>query len=154
MSFLRATLFAVVLLTAAWPAAARLVVLTAPRAEGDLDGDGRPEVAAVVEHRSRGTVEVYVAVFERTPAGPALVTTVRLDDRAAVDRLRIVTGRLTAAFRRHYPIDPPCCPSRETIRSYAVVGGSLHGADQATPPAAWRRAAGAALAAEATQPQR
>jgi hypothetical protein len=145
----------VVCCAALTPASARLAVLTTPRAYGDIDGDGRQEVAAVVERQRDGhPTEVYVALFARRSDRPALLATARLADGAAVDRLRIVTGRLTASFRRHYPIDPPCCPSREVVRTYALAHGRLHGGDHATPRAAWQRVADSVALSAGGQPER
>lgn len=117
-----------------------------PVAFGDIDGDGRRDAALVVERpRDAALAEVYLAVFSERAAGWRVRATVRLDDGAVVDRLRIVTGRLTAAYRRHYPVDPPGRPSHETVRSWAFVDGTLHGGTAAAPQGPWRRAALARL---------
>jgi hypothetical protein len=113
-----------------------------PVAFGDIDGDGRRDAALVVERpRHDGLAEVHVAVFAERRSGWRAVAAVRLDDGAEVERLRIVTGRLTAAYRRHYPVDPPGRPSNETVRSWAFVDGALLGGTAAAPHPRWRRAA-------------
>lgn len=109
---------------------------------GDLDGDGRADVALVVRHPDHA---VSVVVFEERDGGWVRTNAVRLEPGARVDRLRLAQGRLTVAYRRPYPVDPPCCPSRETVRSFALVEGRLHGGDHRVPGGAWERRAAAAL---------
>lgn len=119
---------------------------TQPFALGDIDGDGRRDAALVVEDPRDGALaEVYVALFAERREGWHVLATIRLDDGAVVDRLRIVTGRLTATYRRHYPVDPLGRPSNETVRSWAFVEGALHGGTPASPAGGWRREALARL---------
>lgn len=112
------------------------------RFAGDLDGDGWTDVALVVRHPERA---VSVVVFERERGGWVHAHSVRLEEGARVDRLRIVPGRLTVAYRRPYPVDPPGRPSRETVRSFALVEGRLHGGDHRLPDGAWEKRIAAAL---------
>lgn len=119
---------------------------TEPIAFGDIDGDGRRDAALVVARPGEAALaQVYLAVFSERAEGWRVRATVRLDDGAVVDRLRIVTGRLTAAYRRPYPVDPPGRPSNQTVRSWAFVDGTLHGGTRAPPGGSWRRAALARL---------
>ena len=83
------------------------------------------------------TAPCFVLVFEDQAGGWSHTNTVRLETGAEVDRLRIVTGRLTITYRLHYPVDPPCCPSRETVASYALVDGQLLGGDHRAPQGTW-----------------
>jgi hypothetical protein len=148
MTRLAATLLTLLLVTATADARAdpRVKAQTAPLAMGDLDGDGRRDGAVVIERSSTGGLaEVYLAVFAGARAGWRLLATVRLDDGAVVERLRISTGRLTAAYRRHYPVDEPGQPTNATFRSWAFADGRLHGGDTAPPPGTWERAAAARL---------
>jgi hypothetical protein len=134
----RAVVAALVIATATGATARPLVVRDAPRAHGDADGDGRIEYAVVVEPApALRRAPVFVAVFEERVGGWTLVAAIRLENGARVERLRLAPGVLTASFRRHYPIDPPCCPSRETVRSYAVVDGTVVGDAVAIVTPAW-----------------
>ena len=113
---------------------------------GDIDGDGRRDAALVVERPRDGALaEVYLALFAEGPAGWRVRTTIRLDDGAVVDRLRIVTGRLTATYRRHYPVDAPGRPTNETVRSWAFVDGAAQGGTRGSQGWRWRRGACARL---------
>lgn len=147
---LRMLLFAFAILAATSRAvgAPEVEVLQTPRATGDLNADGRAEDALVITLRpAAASADVFVAVFERRPGGGrTLLGTVRLEPGARVDRLRLLPGRLSVAYRRHYPVDPVCCPRRETVRSYALAHGVLQGGDHRPPPGAWHRAAVEALA--------
>ncbi len=122
--------------------AAEAIVATPPRAVGDIDADGRRDCAVVIRRpRPAGLAEVFLAVFGETSGRWRLRATIRLDDGAAVDRLRLVPGRLTAAYRRHYPVDPPGQPSNRVLRSWAFVGDGLHGGDEVAASGRWVRAA-------------
>jgi len=113
---------------------------------GDIDGDGRRDAALAVEHGGdRPLPAVHLALFAERGDGWDVVATIRLDDGAVVDRLRIVTGRLTASFRRHYPVDIPGRPTNEVVRSWAFEDGAFHGATPAAAGERWRRAAQARL---------
>ena len=102
---------------------------------GDIDGDGRRDAALVVERAGGGLLaEVYVVVMAEGRAGWRPLATIRLDDGAEVERLRIVPGRLTATYRRHYPVDRPGNPTHETVRSWAYGDGVFHGAAPARVP--------------------
>lgn len=118
------------------------VVATPPRAVGDLDADGRRDCALVIRRpRPAGLAEVFVAVFGERSGEWRLRATIRLDDGAVVDRLRIVPGRLTAGYRRHYPVDPPGEPSNRVMRSWVFVDDGLHGAAGVPASGRWARAA-------------
>jgi len=115
-------------------------------AVGDIDGDGRRDAALVVERAGDGPLPaVHLALFAERGDGWDVVATIRLDDGAVVDRLRIVTGRLTATFRRHYPVDPPGRPTNEIVRSWSFEDGAFHGGRPAAAGDRWRRAAAARL---------
>jgi hypothetical protein len=102
---------------------------------GDIDGDGRRDAALVVERAVGGLLaEVYVVLMAEGSAGWRPLATMRLDDGAEVERLRIVPGRLTASYRRHYPVDRPGNPTHETVRSWAYADGGFHGAAPARVP--------------------
>lgn len=114
----------------------------APPAFGDIDGDGRRDAALVVEVPPDDPLAaVYLAVFAEHRAGWRPLATIRLDDGAVVERLRIVPGRLTATYRRHYPVDPPGRPSNETVRSWVFADGVLHGGRAVEATDRWARAA-------------
>jgi hypothetical protein len=117
-----------------------------PLALGDIDGDGRRDAALVVERGDEGPrPRVHIALFAERGDDWDVVATIRLDDGAVVDRLRIVTGRLTATYRRHYPVDPPGRPTNEIVRSWAFADGRVHGGRPAAPGGRWRDAATARL---------
>ncbi|NBB71936.1 MAG: hypothetical protein GVY33_16690, partial [Alphaproteobacteria bacterium] len=106
----------------------------------------RRDAALAVERGDGGPLPaVHLALFAERGDGWDVVATIRLDDGAVVDRLRIVTGRLTATFRRHYPVDPPGRPSNEVVRSWPFEDGEFHGGQPAAAGERWHRGAAARL---------
>ena len=106
-----------------------------PVAVGDLDANGRRDCAIVVEHAVTGGLPaVFIVVFAESDGRWRPFASVELDRGAVVERVRIVTGRLTAAYRRHYPADPPGRPTNATVRSWAFVDGALFGGEPKLPP--------------------
>ena len=136
------------------PVAALLLTLAAPLAAtpapewraagagvavGDLDANGRRDCAIVLERVvDERLPRVFVVVFAEAGEGWRPLASVELDRGAVVERVRIATGRLTAAYRRHYPADPPGRPTNETVRSWAFVDGALFGGAAGVPLANWR----------------
>lgn len=117
-----------------------------PVAKGDIDADGRADRAMVVRRtRADALPRVFVAIFADTNGDWHLVGTVELDPGAVVERLRLAPGRLTAEFRRHYPVDPPGSPSQRIVRSWAFVDGALHGGKPLDEAGPWVRSAAAQL---------
>ena len=93
---------------------------------GDLDGDGVAETAAIiVTSAGESPAVAHLALLRRD--GPVVenVATRRLGDRVRVRELEIRDAALRMTTIEHGPDDPACCPSRRLDRWFAVSGGTL-----------------------------
>jgi len=108
--------------------------LEPPGAVGDLDGDGLPDAAAVVEQSGKGGgADVYVAaLFGSAPAGPA--PTVLLGADVTVQWVGIAQGQIIVADLPAAGSGPAALP---TVEAFTVVAGTLL---PDGPPAAQLRA--------------
>ncbi len=103
-----------------------VVLLDAPRAAGDLNGDGVAEQAVVLAASSGGSgTFVYLAVLERNGEAIANLATEYIGDRVRVTELRIESGALSAQMLAHGPGDPSCCPSEQIVRHWQLGDGGL-----------------------------
>ncbi|MGW0394272.1 hypothetical protein ACWDYJ_25975 [Streptomyces sp. NPDC003042] len=104
-------------------------------AQGDLDGDGRPEtVAAVRCQAGSGTPPhaLYVLTPAPTtkagPAGPPRVVATLLDParRQSVTALTVRDGSVTASLLGYSaPEIPRCCPDRKQLAKWRWTGGKF-----------------------------
>lgn len=101
------------------------------RASADLDGDGRPETAAVVRCRSgAGTAPsgVYVLAPAATPGEPPRITATLVDpaQRMSVTRFAVTGGTVSATLLGYStPRVPRCCPDLSRAVEWRWQGGKF-----------------------------
>ncbi|MBB5120636.1 hypothetical protein AF335_31745 [Streptomyces eurocidicus] len=101
------------------------------RASADLDGDGRPETAAVVRCRSgAGTAPsgVYVLAPAATPGEPPRVTATLVDParRMSVTRFAVTGGTVSATLLGYSTARVPrCCPDLSRAVEWRWQGGKF-----------------------------
>lgn len=97
-------------------------------AEGDLDGDGVSDTAAIYTlegaHHSN-TYEQFLVVHSSRGRGRLLHTIAGGKDFRSIDGVRIVGGRVELAVLEYGPSDASCCPSRRADTAYVLTGGGL-----------------------------
>ncbi len=109
------------------------VVLTNFVAAGDLDGDGRDEIAALISENFGGTgVFVFLAVYKIVNGTAAFLTSSVVDDRPQLNELSIEDGEVFLDATIHSLEDPMCCPTLRTTRHYRLVDDQLERADYTT----------------------
>jgi hypothetical protein len=100
-------------------------MLLSPVGTGDVDGDGKPDTAAVLAYNGGGTGTFYylAAVLSSTNAP---TNTVLLGDRIAVTQLSVSAKTITVNYLTR-PADAPLAatPSVSTSKSFVVTGGKL-----------------------------
>ncbi|WP_424214584.1 hypothetical protein ACN20G_22335 [Streptomyces sp. BI20] len=95
------------------------------RADGDLDGDGRPETTALVTcDVGAGTPPQALYVLAHGPAGPRVVATlVAPAERRSVIDLAVRAGTVHATLLGYSRPDlPRCCPDRITPADWRWTG--------------------------------
>jgi hypothetical protein len=101
-------------------------LLDEPRARGDLNGDGRDEIAVLLAANLGGSgTFMYLAVLEQHGGELVNLTTLALGDRVRVESLAIDSGRIRAKMREFGPDDPMCCPSQVGQHHWALQDGQL-----------------------------
>jgi hypothetical protein len=102
-------------------------------AVGDLDEDGRDEVAALVSENYGGTgVFVFLAIYANVNGTPAFQTSAIVDDRPQLNELSIENGEIYLDALVHGTDDPMCCPTLKTMRHYRLVDQQLDMTDYTT----------------------
>ena len=102
------------------------IQLTDFAASGDLDGDGRNEIAALFAENYGGSgVFVYLAVFSNTNGTPAFVASTLADDRPQLNSLSIKNNEILLDSDIHSVDDPMCCPTLHVLRNYRLVDNQL-----------------------------
>ncbi len=95
-------------------------------ATGDLDGDGKAEIAALVSENFGGTgVFVYLVVYKNGNGTPAFFASRIVDDRPQLNALSIENGEIFLDATIHGTEDPMCCPTLKTTRHYKLVNDQL-----------------------------
>ena len=88
-------------------------------ANGDLNGDGRDEVAALVSENYGGTgVFVFLVVYADVDGTLTYQNSVIVDDRPQVNALSIENGEIFLDAVVHGTDEPMCCPTLRTARHY------------------------------------
>lgn len=106
--------------------APNVLLLEEPRARGDLNGDGKHEIAVVLAANLGGSgTFMYLAVLEQQSGELVNLTTLALGDRVRVESLAIDSQRIAAEIREFGPDDPMCCPSQTGRRSWALQADKL-----------------------------
>jgi hypothetical protein len=102
-------------------------------AVGDLNGDGKDEVAALVSENYGGTgVFVFLAVYESLNGTLTFQTSTLLDDRPQLNALSIGGGEIFVDAVIHGTDDEMCCPSLRTTRHYRWMDNQLQMTDYTT----------------------
>lgn len=101
---------------------------------GDLDGDGSPDAAVVLQSSGggSGTFCELVAVLN-TAAGLTPLPGVPLGDRIKLERLDVRGGVISVELLKAGPADPLCCPKTRVKSAFQVADGQLVVADPAPP---------------------
>jgi hypothetical protein len=96
------------------------------RAVGDLDGDGRDEIAVVLWQNSGGSgTFYYIAVLGVRDGRCVNIATDIVGDRVRVEGGRITDGEIVLDLLTAGPEDPVCCPSRKGVMSWKFSNGRL-----------------------------
>jgi immunoglobulin-like protein involved in spore germination len=109
------------------------VSLTDFVAVGDLNADGKNEVAALVSENYGGSgVFVFLAVYTNENGTLSFQNSTMVDDRPQLQTLSIENGEILLDAVIHGPDDPMCCPELRTTRHYRFVENQLDMTDFAT----------------------
>jgi len=102
-------------------------------ASGDLDADGKEEIAALVSENSGGSgVFVFLAIYKAVNGTPSFFTSAIVDDRPQLNSLSIRNREIFLDTVIHGTDDPMCCPALRTVRHYRIVNNQLDMNDYAT----------------------
>lgn len=102
-------------------------------AVGDLDANGKDEVAALIAENFGGTgVFVFLTIYEMTGGTPMFLTSSIIDDRAQPNALSIENNEVFVDITVHATDDPMCCPTLHTTRHYRLINDQLDMADYST----------------------
>lgn len=95
-------------------------------ASGDLDGDGKNEIAALFAENYGGSgVFVYLAVFANANGTPTFVSSTLVDDRPQLNSLSIKNSEILLDSVIHGIADPMCCPTLHVTRNYRLMDGQV-----------------------------
>lgn len=98
-------------------------VLLPLAAWGDLQGDDRREVAAVVVTRIPGRGVLHEMVVVADGGGrPVQVAHQHLGDRVDVEGLAIANRMVSVQMQVHGPDDPACCPTQRVTHRFSIQG--------------------------------
>lgn len=93
---------------------------------GDLDGDGDDDAAVILWWQSGGSgTFLYIAAMRNDDGVPQQIGMLSLGDRVQPGAFTIAGGSIVLEARTQAPDDPMCCPSQQTVQTYAVEGGTL-----------------------------
>jgi hypothetical protein len=101
---------------------------------GDLDADGKQEIAALISENYGGTgVFVFLAVYADVNGTLTFQTSTMVDDRPQLNALSVENGDIFLDATIHGFEDPGCCPMLRTTRHYRLAeGGQLDMTDYTT----------------------
>lgn len=95
-------------------------------ASGDLNADGRNEIAALFAENYGGSgVFVYLAVFANENGTPTFIASTLVDDRPKLNSLSIKDNEIFLDSDIHGVDDPMCCPTLHATRNYRLVDNQL-----------------------------
>ena len=104
-------------------------------AEGDLNGDGAPEIAALIGWSGGGTgVFVDLVIFARDGGTPRQVASTLIGDRIRLIGVSVEGGAVTVELDQHGETDPMCCPTQRALRTFRLEGDSLVMVSATPPP--------------------
>jgi hypothetical protein len=102
------------------------VTLMDPIAFGDLNGDGAEDAAFVLSENLGGTGFFMSVVAVLNQGGVPLQSASRfLDDRAQLNGMAIVGGKIVVDAVIHSFQDPMCCPNYPVVETLRLIGGNL-----------------------------
>jgi hypothetical protein len=91
-------------------------------AAGDLNNDGKNEIAGLFAENNGGTgTFVFLAVFTESNGAWRFQTSIMVDDRPALNALSIENGEIFLDAIIHGAADPFCCPTLKTHRHYRLL---------------------------------
>lgn len=91
-------------------------------ASGDLNGDGKDEVAALIAENYGGSgTFVFLAVYADVNGTLTFQTSLMIDDRPSVNAMSIDNGEIFLDVVVHGADDPFCCPTLHTARHYHLT---------------------------------
>jgi hypothetical protein len=95
-------------------------------ARGDLDGDGRGDVAVVLyfDTGGSGNFREFLALSS-VDGEPALLGGAFVGDRQRIEAFGIAEQTLIVQMITHAPDDPMCCPTQRVLDRYALRDGEL-----------------------------
>lgn len=94
--------------------------------QGDLDGDGNPDVAVLLFSNAGGSgTFVDLAAVLQSQDGPRHAASAPLGDRVKIQSIEINNGIITVQMITQGPDDPMCCPTMEVTRRYQLQPGGL-----------------------------
>ena len=107
--------------------AAKAVTTLGATASGDLDGDGRNDVAAVLVHAPGGSGTFsYVAVVLNPTAGPKATNAMLIGDRVTVQALRVDGKAVVIEYLDRRPGEAfSVAPSVPTTKRFVIRDGAL-----------------------------
>lgn len=93
---------------------------------GDLDGDGAPDAAVLLETVGGGTgVFMDLAAVLNRGGVPVHAASVLLGDRVVVESVALEAGAVMIQMVTQSPDDPMCCPTLRVVRKYRLDGQAL-----------------------------
>jgi immunoglobulin-like protein involved in spore germination len=102
------------------------VQMTDFAATGNLDADGKNEIATLVSENLGGTgVFVFLAIYKNVNGIPTFLTSAIVDDRPQLNALSIEKDEIRVDAIIHGASDPMCCPTLHTTRRYRLVNDQL-----------------------------
>jgi heat shock protein HslJ len=94
--------------------------------QGDLDGDGVDDAAAILSASTGGSGSfVYLAAASGATGEPRNVGTVLLGDRVDIRTFEIDGGNIRLRILEAGPGDAACCPMQQVSRVFGVGNGAL-----------------------------
>lgn len=102
-------------------------------ARGDLNGDNRDEVAALVSENYGGTgTFVFLTVYSEVDGELVFQTSKLVDDRPQINLLLIEDSEIFLDAIIHGSEDPMCCPTLKTTRHFRFIDRQLDMVDYTT----------------------
>lgn len=93
---------------------------------GDMNGDGKPETAAIVVTTSGGSGSFFnLIVFSEIDSRLVQLASRFLGDRLRIRSLEIVEGALRMVSIEHGEDEAMCCPTQRVDRVFALAGSGL-----------------------------
>ena len=100
-------------------------------AKGDLNSDGKDEIAALISENYGGSgVFVFLAIFNTVNGIPTYLASTLVDDRPQLNALSIKNNEVFLDATIHGldeqgNAEPMCCPTWHTTRNYRLVNDQL-----------------------------